>query len=377
MYDSKSISERGTLYQLKTRLNRKDVKEKVTSSYHGCEAFYRDVVDGHILLAVMKHFGMESLDSKPCTNVPGEESQGIASIIQLYKAAGAILDKFVYPERSVADLREEIRQRDIPVHSFSCRYPTCNREFVRKGNRDNHEAKEHQLVITDHQPSKLEKEESTQDHIFDYAKTVLLLGLLHRNFQDAVREGDGERITRMWKHLMLYFRACGKTKYALESLFLHVQLNAILTPRESHCLKWNRTVNTVGGVGKNIARDLVMEHTIKTTKNLFAGQGANFTMEGAMVYSRSTNSVQNIIENFDMEGQVKKTSTRHVYSSSEKDVTTIIEELSRIDALSDLKNGREHQCFPKFKSDILAQTDPAKLHKWINDHKKNIHNFWE
>jgi len=372
MYHQKSISDRGTLYQLKSRLNRKDVKEEVTSSYHGCEAFFSDVLNGHILLAVMKHFGMESLDSKPTENVPLEESNGIASIIQLHKEARKILNEFVYPEKRMSEIRENIQQQDVSVKSYACRYPTCNRQFVRKGNRNNHEANEHQLVITDHnQEKKEEKKQAKQDHIYNYSKNVLLLGLLHRNFQDAIKEGDGERVTRMWKHLRLYFRACGKTKYALESLFLHVQLNAILTPREAHCLKWNRSVNTKGGAGKNIARDLAMEHTIKTTKNLFASQGANFSMEGAKVYSKSTNARKSVIENYDIEGGVKKKSSKHVYSSSRTDITTILDELSKIDALSNLENGREHQSFPNFKEDILADIDSCKLHKWINKHKKN------
>ena len=215
-------------------------------------------------------------------------------------------------------------------------------------------------MITDHNTEKLKKEEQNEDHLFNYSKTVLLLGLMHRNFQDAVKEGDGERVTRMWKHLMLYFRACGKTKYTLEALFLHVQLNAILTPREAHCLKWNRSVNTLGGAGKNIACDLAMEHTIKTTKNLFHGQGANFTMEGAQIYSRSTNAVQMVIDNFDKEGNVKKQSSKHVHSSTSTDVNVILNEIKKIHAL-DFEIGREHKSVPGFSADLIAKTDSAKL----------------
>jgi uncharacterized C2H2 Zn-finger protein len=278
----------------------------------------------------------------------------------------------------VSEIREKVQQAadDEAKQSLPCRYPNCQRIFKRKKNRENHEAKEHQLVITDHK-SEEEKTDKDSDHVLNYSKTVLLLGLLHRNFQDAVKEGDGERVARMWKHLMLYFRARGKTKYALESLFLHVQLNSILTPQEAHCLKWNRSVNNVGGAGKNIACDQAMEHTIKTTKTLLVGQGANFSMERAEIYSRSTNAVQNIIENFDQEGNVKKSSSRHVHGATTTDVQTVLYELKRIDALDNIKNGRKHKSFHGFAADVLAKIDPLKLHKWINSHKKNIHNFWE
>lgn len=48
LYKSQSVGDLGTLYQLKTRLNRKDVCDKVNKSYHGCEAFFNSVVDGYI-----------------------------------------------------------------------------------------------------------------------------------------------------------------------------------------------------------------------------------------------------------------------------------------------------------------------------------------
>ena len=40
--------------------------------------------------------------------------------------------------------------------------------------------------------------------------------------------------------------------------WLHAQLNALLTPREAHSLRWNRTINLKGGVGRNVAIDLLI-----------------------------------------------------------------------------------------------------------------------
>ncbi|KXJ06582.1 hypothetical protein AC249_AIPGENE9325 [Exaiptasia diaphana] len=48
----------------------------------------KDVLDGYILLAISKHFGMDSLDSPPTTNGPPEESHGIASTVKLYQESG-------------------------------------------------------------------------------------------------------------------------------------------------------------------------------------------------------------------------------------------------------------------------------------------------
>ena len=97
-------------------------------------------------------------------------------------------------------------------------------------------------------------------HRFDYACTRLSFGLFVANFDDAVKEGDGERILRSWKFALLIFKAYNHSKYALASLLLQAGVSAMLTPRQAHRLTWNRTVNTKGGKGKNISLDLRLEH---------------------------------------------------------------------------------------------------------------------
>ena len=74
--------------------------------------------------------------------------------------------------------------------------------------------------------------------------------------QDSIEyfcKGDGERILRCWKFALLIFKAYNHSKYALASLLLQAEVIAMLTPRQAHCLKWNRTVNTQGGKGKHIS----------------------------------------------------------------------------------------------------------------------------
>ena len=59
---------------------------------------------------------------------------------------------------------------------------------------------------------------SNTDHIIEYAKETLTLGLMLLEFKDSLREGDGERVLRCWKFLMLYFRSSGHANYCFESL---------------------------------------------------------------------------------------------------------------------------------------------------------------
>lgn len=50
---------------------------------------------------------------------------------------------------------------------------------------------------------------------FNYGCLHLSLGLLLHNADDSVKEGDGERLMRVWKFLTFVFRSHGKHKYAL------------------------------------------------------------------------------------------------------------------------------------------------------------------
>ena len=59
--------------------------------------------------------------------------------------------------------------------------------------------------------------------------------------------------------MMLLFKVTGKTKHALAAIRLHAQLNAILSPREAHSLRWNHTINSKGGIGCNVAIEQVQE----------------------------------------------------------------------------------------------------------------------
>ena len=53
--------------------------------------------------------------------------------------------------------------------------------------------------------------------IHNYACSYMADLLLVEEFNDAVHEGDGERMLTIWKLLLVYFRTTGHTNYAAES----------------------------------------------------------------------------------------------------------------------------------------------------------------
>ena len=45
------------------------------------------------------------------------------------------------------------------------------------------------------------------------------MALIVKDFKDATKEMDGQRLFQLWKIKTLYFKSSGKNKYALEGLY--------------------------------------------------------------------------------------------------------------------------------------------------------------
>lgn len=63
------------------------------------------------------------------------------------------------------------------------------------------------------------------DTVYSYACETLSLGLLYTEFRDVIRKGDGNHVLRVWKFLLLLFKASNN------ALTLLVQYHLILPPR--------------------------------------------------------------------------------------------------------------------------------------------------
>ena len=130
LYKENSAGDLGTLYQLKARLNRKDVHAKVNKSYHGTEAFFHTVVDGYVVYAAMEFFGMTSADAKPTLHMAQANDSHT-----LKEKVGELVNKYVLfkPELDESTtLHEEIREAEACQERYVCRFPSCNKIYVHK-----------------------------------------------------------------------------------------------------------------------------------------------------------------------------------------------------------------------------------------------------
>lgn len=123
--------------------------------------------------------------------------------------------------------------------------------------------------------------DSCADGVFAYASEVLTLSLLYAEFEDAIKEGDGERVVHCRRFFLLIFKPSNRMKYSLEAVKLLVNI-CVLPPRLREQLICSRFVNTKGKAGEDKPCDQHMEHLNRTVKSVLGHQGSNLTQRAIL-----------------------------------------------------------------------------------------------
>ena len=183
---------KGTLKQLQNLINRSNVPKLVKNNYAAARKFFSVVFEAHVIVAAMQYFGMNERTDAPTKNAP-PASLTTASSDEKKRYIKSVFGKF--------------------VNTFALGF--INNEVC-------------DLEADDDDPQLDE-----DDGVSNYALAIIGYGLLASDFEDAYKEGDGERQIRLWKFFLLHFKANGRTKYSIEAFQLLAQVNALLTARKS------------------------------------------------------------------------------------------------------------------------------------------------
>lgn len=309
--------ERGTLYQLRNAINRRNVHKSCKNDMNACEDFFELVVSGHILVAVMDFLGMSSLDDTPSSTLISPDIWMLSDKERrstLMDAAAQVVDKHV----------------DLSVQ--------------------------------------LSTDESTKakegDTVHSYACETLSLGLLYMEFRDGIKEGDGERVLRVWKFLLLLFKASKKKNYAIEAFTLLVQYYLTLPPRLAEQLKWSRFINVHGLPGHNISCDLHMEHLNRLAKTAVEGLGANKTKKAITQVGKTVGTLSAATENFDKQHHVPAYSGSHSKKSSAKDLKKVVSILQQQKVFQKI-SGRRHKSFKTLTTNLIRTIKKDELKEWM------------
>ena len=311
MFKPRSARDKGTLYQLRNLLNRRNVSQVPKANFDGCDDFFNTVVDGHILAAAMEFLEMTSISDNPTP----ESLQNLVGQSKEHRA-----DTLIQISSQIASKYVELR---------------------------------------------MEKSELCRDGVYGYACKVLSVGLFYREFCDAIREGDGNRVLRCWRYMFLIFKANRRVNYAIEAFTLLANYHFILSPRQCQQLIWSRFVNVHGIIGHNIPCDLFMEHLNRLCKSSIENLGANKTEKAIERVGKVISVLQKVTSNYDTVTSTTESSGAHKRASAERDVMLVLDEVHKKSAVFRIQPGRSHSQFQKQVINVIANVDANDLREWM------------
>lgn len=257
---------------------------------------------------------------------------------------------------------------EVPVRQkkqYPCRAQGCQQTYTYQKSRDKHELNKHNMVVSsDTLPE--DTSASQNDHKQAHSIARLSFSFFLMDMLDAVKEGDGGRLMRLYKVALLYYKAHGHSHYAYSTFLLTVQLNAALSPRMAHSLTWNRFWNTRGGKGVNIPLDLHLEHLNNFLKSFLKGQGPNLSELSASRISQSLGVFRNMMEKVDEELSIKRPTGTHHADQEEVDVLTLVSVFSEGQLFTEIP-GRFFHAFPGFHKNPLVKLHDKDIWQWMKD----------
>ena len=320
-----SRGDQGTLYQLKNIIQRRNVVSDPKDNFNACSDFLNIILDAHITMAAATLLGCNTAEDItlhhliPSGQVPNSKLEQLRHIEVL---ARRVVERFA-------------------VYSVDA----CH----------------------------LEDGATAPDGVLNYACSLMNMGLLARNLQDASHEGDGDRIIRCWRFLFLHYKAEGHTKYALEAFRLIADLEVMLSARRAHELKWNRTCSVRGGPGSNIPLDLQMEHLNKSFKTNISRFSSHISEATVKRVSTVTKEIDTICSIFDNTLGIKPQTSVSTGPNDNEDFLRIVRELEAAKVFTFMEK-RCHRCFPTIARHpfLTLVNNMDKFHAWVANKKREL-----
>lgn len=310
LYCKGTSTEKGTLLQLKNLINRTSVPRDPKNDVNSSEEFFELVFAAHAICAVMVHFDMNSVNDTI---------------------------------------------KSFPPNICTCD-PDTKRDILQSALKS---------IISNHVNLSLDGAQlEGKDKVLSYAQHVFTLGLIHGEYKDAIHEGDGLRVIRCWRLLLPLFKSANRKNYALEALNLLWQYNVVLSPREKMQLVWSRFVNTKGKPGCNVACDMHMEHMNRACKDILHHLGANISNQSIVRAGKCIGPITKVTERFDSETNIASTLSSHSAASMQKDLSTIIQELSTNKVFVPHEE-RLHKSFATMTNKVFMKMKKDELFTWM------------
>ena len=339
------------MYSARNFLEARNVTSDPMKNINAAHDLLEKYTKALVLSAAMDFFGLEDFEGEPTRNIFSLE------IHHNYKhyaevVMSSFVDAYMFPRESEM----------IPANqSWNC--SQCSKKYASRKTLMNHVKSKHSGVDVLSDNAAAPASNTAQDHILNYSRCALGLGMLALDFNDARQLGDGDRIIRLHKILLLHFKAARKPKYSFQVLRLLAQVKCFLTPRLSYELVWNRFVNTSGEMRGNVEVDRALEHRNRVFQENCQGLRGKITQKSVTRISRSVQQLHQVLVNVDKQVKVRKASSRR-HLTGKPDVVALAKEFHEARIFEESAN-RSHSRFPNFPVSFLSTLHVPELQKWI------------
>ena len=202
------------------------------------------------------------------------------------------------------------------------------------------------------------------DELFLYTTELLTLALIWHDYHDAIKEGDGDRVLRIWKFLLVIFKKTGRKNYSKEAFLLLLNYHFFFSEGLAAQLKWSRFINTQGMPGCNIPCDLHMEHLNRQLKGSLRNLRSNVESGPITRAGKAVGIVHSVGRQFGEEVGISMDSGRHRSPVFDKDLDHILPVLQQVDPFI-LKHSRKITSI-RFKKPLLDAMDKdGKIVEWM------------
>ena len=340
LFDRGSSSETGTLYQAKNFLNPVNCPAEPMDNPDAAYELLSDYTDALIIACydmVKQNVGRSS--------ALGPEQEELWNRI-----LDDIVDNFAIPDLP-----------DIPTQSnYKCMLCSKTYKHVKSFRRHVKEKHNEENDTANNEKTQME------DRLKNYSCTALSLGILAKNFTAARKLGDGKRIIRLYKFLLLFFKLESRNKYAFYSLYTSSQVYHLLPPKIAHELVWNRTTNCRGQIDTNVENDRTCEHHVKSFKMDCKEFHGKVTSKSIHRASCSYTGINQLMETYKKEICLKMPSGKHINKDTQKDVEAFAKQFINHKLFMDT-DGRYHNTFSEMGRNLLSRLDISEMFRKKRD----------
>eukprot|EP00794_Sanderia_malayensis_P004842 gene4842-5476_t len=372
-YNEASAKDVGSMSYNMNLTRNSNARGNVLDRFNACKEFVRFETEALLVTLAMQYFGITNIHAHRDEVIPPNinDASKEEKVEWLYRCVRKLIKEHVVePQtKAVVQIQMGIEKNDCKkVGTFPCTFENCTQQFRYEKLRSNHEKKCHKINRVE---EKSGFGKTPKDDVYSYAAGRLNLGLLLLNVDDAVKEGDGERIIRCWRFFLLFYKAYGHHKYGIAAYHLLSRVTALLTPAQAEQLVWNRTVNKKGGKGRNISCDLRLEQLNCLTKEILCNLGVNLDESNAKRESYAIGFLEKILEALDKDLTIHNCSGHHKVKSKQKDFEHLVDNLSSKKIFL-FQDGRQNEHFKDFDGNLLRKLDVASLSSWLKEMQKKL-----